>query len=270
MENSKKFTPFQTGFIVFFIIISIAVFLIPGWTHTSTWAEVFGVVSIISLISAVSGVFNSIYIARGDILCYFFWIINTLTYAFVAYEQHFYGQVMQNIIFIFPLEVIGLIAWTKALKKKKASNTEDEGIDVKKFGAKEWILTIIGLGIFWLLYSILTYFLPDIFHALFGIHLAPDSGYILDSLVAVLTIYAVWLTGARFLEQWTFWLLSNGLGVILFLRPIIIQLMHHQSVSVVAMSGAVGWIQYFTSAIYGFICWRAMYNAKQKKAAEAV
>ncbi|WP_297436752.1 nicotinamide riboside transporter PnuC [uncultured Clostridium sp.] len=269
MENSKKFTPFQRGFIIIFIIISVCVFLLPAWTHTSTWTEVFGVVSIISLISAVSGVFNSMYIARADILCYFFWIINTLTYAFVAYEQQFYGQVIQNIVFIFPLEVIGLIAWTKALKKKKEENKEDEGIDVKKFGAKEWILTVIGLAIFWLAYGVFLYFLPDIMKSVFNIKIAADSDLFLDSLVAVLTIYAVWLTGARFLEQWTFWLLSNGIGVILFLIPVFEQLSKGQF-NVATLSGAVGWIQYLTSAVYGFICWRAMYNAKQKKAAKAV
>lgn len=265
MENSKKFTPFQIGFIIVFCIISVLVFLLPGLAGTSKWVEVFGLVSIISLISAISGVFNSIYIARADILCYFFWIINTLTYAFVAYEQKFYGQVIQNIVFIFPLEVIGLIAWTRALNKKKAENKEDEGIDVKKFGSKEWILTIIGLAIFWIAYGLFLYFLPDIMKSIFNITIAPDSDLILDSLVAVLTIYAVWLTGARFLEQWTFWLLSNGIGVVLFLIPVFEQLAKGQF-NVATLSGAVGWIQYLTSAIYGFICWRAMYNAKHKKA----
>ncbi|WP_317312452.1 hypothetical protein [Clostridium thermobutyricum] len=48
------------------------------------------------LISEVLVVFNSIYlyIARADIYCYVFWIINTLTYAFVAYGNKLYGQVI--------------------------------------------------------------------------------------------------------------------------------------------------------------------------------
>ena len=266
MDNSKKFTPFQIGFIIFFSAISILVFLLPAWTHSSTWGTVFGIVSIISLISAISGVFNSIYIARADIWCYFFWIINTLTYAFVAYKSQFYGQVIQNIIFIFPLEVIGLISWMKALKKKKASNNQDDSIDVKKFGSKEWILTIIGLVIFWVAYAAFTYYLPNIMEALFHVKIAPDSDLILDSLTAILTIYAVWLTGQRYLEQWTFWLLSNGIGVVLFLKPVVMQLIHHGTVNVTTMSGAVGWIQYLTSAIYGFICWRALYKRKHAKA----
>ncbi|MGL5577038.1 MAG: nicotinamide riboside transporter PnuC [Sarcina sp.] len=264
MENSKKFTPFQIGFIVFFSIVSILVFLLPGFTGGSTWADVFGLVSIISLISAISGVFNSIYIARADIWCYFFWIINTLTYAFVAYESKLYGQVIQNIIFIFPLEIIGLISWIKALKKRKATNTEDEGVDVKKFGSKEWILTVIGLAIFWVAYGAFTYYLPNIMEALFHIKIAPDADLVLDSLTAILTIYAVWLTGARYLEQWTFWLLSNGIGVVMFLIPVFGELAKGQF-NVTTMSGAIGWIQYLTSAIYGFICWRAMYKKKQQK-----
>ncbi|MGL4739645.1 MAG: nicotinamide riboside transporter PnuC [Sarcina sp.] len=269
MENSKKFTPFQIGFIVFFCILSVIVFLIPGWTGSTTWAEVFGIVSIISLISAVTGVFNSIFIARADVWCYFFWIINTLTYAFVAYENNLYGQVIQNIIFIFPLEVIGVISWIRALKKKKSENPEDSEIDVKKFGSKEWILTVIGLAIFWFAYGVLIHFIPDIMMGLFGIKVAPDTTIITDSLTAILTIYAVWLTGARFFEQWTFWLLSNGIGVILFFQILIPQLMHGQF-NVSTMSGGLGWIQYLTSAIYGFVCWRDLYNKKHKKGKYAV
>ncbi|MGL4654689.1 MAG: nicotinamide riboside transporter PnuC [Sarcina sp.] len=264
MENSKKFTPFQIGFIIFFSIISIIVFLLPAFTGSSTWADVFGLVSIISLISAISGVFNSIFIARADVWCYFFWIVNTLTYAFVAYESKLYGQVIQNIIFIFPLEVIGVISWIRAIKKKKETNPEDDEIDVKKFGSKEWILTVIGLIIFFIFYVALTYFLPDIMKALFNITIAPDADILLDSLTAILTIYAVWLTGQRYLEQWTFWLLSNGIGVVMFLIPVFEQISKGQF-SVATMSGAVGWIQYLTSAIYGFVCWRAMYKKKQQQ-----
>lgn len=259
--NKEKFTPFQIGFIIFFVILSIFTFLLPGFTGNTTWATVFGIVSIIGLISAVSGVFNSIYIARADILCYFFWIINTLTYAFVAYESQLYGQVIQNIVFIFPLEVIGLIAWTRDLKKKKESNKEDEGIDVKKFGSKEWTFTIIGLAIFWVVYGLFLYFLPDIMKGLFGITISPDSDFIIDSLVAVLTIYAVWLTGARYIEQWTFWLLSNGIGVVMFMIPLVQDIMHH-TLNASTLSGTVGWVQYLTSAVYGFICWRKLYNQK--------
>lgn len=261
--NKTKFTPFQKGFIIFFVLLSIFTFLLPGLTHSTTWAEVFGLVSIIGLISAVSGVFNSIYIARADILCYFFWIINTLTYAFVAYETQLYGQVIQNIVFIFPLEIIGLIAWTRDLNKKKAANKEDEGVDVKKFGKKEWIYTVVGLAIFWVVYGLFLYYLPNMMEALFHIKIAADSDLIIDSLVAVFTIYAVWLTGARYIEQWTFWLLSNGIGVIMFMIPLVQDIMHH-SLNSSTLSGAVGWVQYLTSAIYGFVCWRKMYNEKNK------
>lgn len=264
MENNKKFTTFQISFIVFFSLISILVFLLPAISGSSTWADIFGVVAIISLISAISGVFNSIYIARADIWCYFFWIINTLTYAFVAYESKLYGQVIQNIIFIFPLEIIGLISWIKALNKKKEVGASDDSIDVKKFGLKEWVLTVIGLIIFWGLYCLFTYYLPAIMNHLFNIKIAPDSDFILDSLTAILTIYAVWLTGQRYLEQWTFWLLSNGIGVIMFLIPTIEELSKGQF-NVTTMSGGVGWIQYLTSAIYGFISWRALYKRKQQK-----
>ncbi|WP_195972541.1 nicotinamide riboside transporter PnuC [Clostridium thermobutyricum] len=264
MTKSKKFTPFQKGFIIFFVALSIFTFLLPGITHNSTWETVFGVVSIIGLISAVSGVFNSIYIARADIYCYVFWIINTLTYAFVAYENKLYGQVIQNIIFIFPLEVIGFIAWTKNLKKKKAENTGDQGIDVKKFGKKEWTFTIIGLIVFWIVYAIFLKYLPEILHGLFGIHVAPDSDLFFDSLTAILTIYAVWLTGARYIEQWTFWILSNGIGIVLFLIPLVGDIMNH-TLNSSTLSGAVGWIQYGTSAVYGFVCWRALYKKETAK-----
>ena len=59
-------------------------------------------------------------------------------------------------------------------------------------------------------------------------------------------------------------LYKNEIGVILFLIPVIEKLSKGQF-NVTTMLSGVGSIQYLTSAIYGFISWRALYKRKQQK-----
>ncbi|PKF50209.1 hypothetical protein AT251_13155, partial [Enterovibrio nigricans] len=54
------------------------------------------------LICAVSGVLTSIYQARGEVIVYGFIIVNTVTYAWIAYASDLYGQVIQNLVLLLP------------------------------------------------------------------------------------------------------------------------------------------------------------------------
>lgn len=255
MNFYKVLTPFQKFFLIFFLITGILSFFQPVLMGQGSFCSVFTVIGIIGLISTISGIFTCIYQARASLSCYFWWILNTITYAIVALHGALYGQFIQNIIFLLPLEIIGFIAW----KRNIQTSTHGE-IDVERFTAKHWIFSIIGLAIAWVVYAYFLIELPAIFKLLFNMNISSDPSYIMDSFTAVMTIYAVWLTSKRYLEQWYFWFLSN-LGVILFIESMI----KSGTVSVNDLSGALVWIQFGTSVIYGYFCWRKLYKARHNQ-----
>jgi hypothetical protein len=47
-------------------------------------------------------------VAKGKIANYYFGIVQTLTYAYIAYGYGLYGEVMLNALFYFPVQFIGI------------------------------------------------------------------------------------------------------------------------------------------------------------------
>ena len=260
-SNKKKgvwasLSTFQRWFLVIFILASIFSFLSPLLLGTKV-SGLFSTLAIIGLICSVTGVLTSIYQARGEIIVYLFLIINTVTYAWIAYKGALYGQVIQNILLLLPIQIGGLIAWKKSMAK-----STDNKIEIKRFKLIHWIVAIIGLLILWGIYYIFLIYLPEIIHAIFGGKMiAPDPSAIIDSLTTVITVMAMFLTSKRYIEQWWFWIFCN-IGAVLFIKSLILTKTFTGPALVGDLSGALNWIQYGVGAIYGFYLWRKMYKER--------
>ncbi|MGL4450180.1 MAG: nicotinamide riboside transporter PnuC [Sarcina sp.] len=255
MKFFKDLSPFQKIFFIVFMAAGILSFFVPLITGQQKFAELFGIFSIIGLISSLSGVLTSIYQVRASIACYFWWILNTVTYGIVAIHENLYGQFIQNIIFLLPLEIWGFIAW-----KKNLNQSEDASIEVKKFTPINWVMAIIAILIFWVIYAEFLKYLPAIFKALFGMTIAADNQIKLDSFTSVITIFAVFLTSKRYIEQWYFWAIAN-IGIVLFIKNIITTGVF----SVSDLSGALVWGQYGIASFYGLYCWFKLHKKQQHK-----
>ncbi|MGL4741815.1 MAG: nicotinamide riboside transporter PnuC [Sarcina sp.] len=267
-SNTKKnfwtsLTLFQKWFLVIFVLASIFSFISPLFIGGSV-SELFGFTAIIGLICAVTGVLTSVYQARGEIIVYLFILINTVTYAWIAYTSALYGQIIQNIIMLLPIQIYGLIAW-----KKNAAKGDGHQIEIRKFTAKNWIITIICLVIFWGVYYVFLDYLPQIIHAIFGGKMIPpDPSVGMDSLTTVLTVTAMFLTSKRYVEQWWFWIFCN-IGVVLFVEGLFTTQLTPSSL-VGDLTGALNWLQYGIGAIYGFYLWRKMYKERNNQMSDEV
>lgn len=221
-------------------------------------SELFSFTAIIGLICAITGVLTSIYQARGEVIVYAFIIVNTVTYAWIAYASDLYGQVIQNLILLLPIQIYGLISW-----KNSAAKSENNQIEIKVFTAKKWMITIVCLFVFWGIYYVFLNHLPQIIHTLFGgKEIPPDPSVGMDSLTTVLTVTAMFLTSKRYVEQWWFWIFCN-IGVVLFIEGLFTTKLTPSSL-VGDLSGAINWLQYGIGAIYGFYLWRKMYNERKQ------
>lgn len=165
-QTGKNFwtdlTTFQKWFLVIFVLGSVFSFFTPLFMGGPI-SELFSFTAIIGLICAITGVLTSIYQARGEVIVYAFIIVNTVTYAWIAYASDLYGQVIQNLILLLPIQIYGLISW-----KNSAAKSENNQIEIKVFTAKKWMITIVCLFVFWGIYYVFLNHLPQIIHTLFG------------------------------------------------------------------------------------------------------
>lgn len=245
MNFFKEFTPFQKVFFVFFMVASIITFFLPAFIKGGTLVNVLTFGGIIGLIATLTGIITSIYQARGNLILYTWWIINTIAMLGIDFSGNLYGQGIKTIIFSLPLQVYGLLAWKKNLEKNNS-----DVVTVNRVKPKQWIVYIIIFIIGWFIYMEFIKYLPYFIHSIFGTKIKPDPSLILDSISGSVTTFALYLTAKRYVEQWPFWILAN-IGFILFVKSFI----EAPHFSIVYLSGSIMWGQYLVSSIYGYYNW---------------
>ena len=244
-ENEKQsLTTVQTSFLLIFLLFAIIVFISPTF-YGHSFFSLFTTLGIIGFVCTITGVFTSIYQARGEVIVYAFMITNTITYAWLSLASDLYGQVFQNLILLLPIQIFGFYSWWLNTKKHKKNR-----IEIRSFTVKQWIICLTLAPIAWIAYQYFLKYLPLIVSGLFHKHVAADPTPYLDSLVAVCTVIAMSLTAKRFIEQWWFWIFCNIIGVILFIEPMIHTTMS-STMMVNDLSGIFNWLQYGVGSAYG-------------------
>ncbi|MFI3256494.1 MAG: nicotinamide riboside transporter PnuC [Psittacicella sp.] len=253
-RSYTDFTPFQITFLLFFSISIFGAFLIPFLIKEPLD---FVIISIVGLISAISGVFAIVYQARAQAICLLLMIINTITYGTIAFISHAYGQTFIQWFIMVPIQLYGYIVWKSSAKSNKVS---DDRIKIKKFNLTNWTYTIIGLAAGTIIYTIFLYTFPLIMKGLFNIDVARDTSPIIDSLTGMLALVAMIVTAKGYFEQWIIWISSNLIGTALFAGGLFQA--SHFSAGVISSDifSLLVQLQYFIGSIYGMYLWRQLYK----------
>lgn len=227
----KNWTRFEIGWLLTFTMVNIYLFF--------AWED-----SLIGLISSISGMLCVVLVAKGKIANYYFGIVQTLTYAFIAYGYALYGEVMLNALFYFPVQFIGIYLWKK---NKTVQALEGEDVTVQSLTKNGWMYTIVSI-------VILT--------AAYGLFLKYLGGKLVwtDSATNVLSIAAQILMLKRYTEQWLLWISVNILSIFLWITALVTQGGNDFSMLVM-------WSAFLVNSIYGYINWRKLYNKQLKEAA---
>ena len=146
----------------------------------------------LGIISGIAGVISVVLCAKGKISFYFIGFVQTISYLFLAWQNKFYGEVIENIFYLVTM-VWGIFVW-----KKNMAQNDDGTADVKakKFSVTQWALAIIGTVITTM---IMGYWLTTIGSA---------QAYT-DAATNVMAIFAQVLMVRRYREQWIWWIVID-------------------------------------------------------------
>ncbi|PLT48017.1 Ribosyl nicotinamide transporter, PnuC-like [Paenibacillus pasadenensis] len=176
----------------------------------------------------LTGVLCVVLTAKGKLASYGFGMYNTVGYAYLAYSNGLFGEVMLNLLFFVPMNIVGFILWRR--------NYQGGQLTMRKMDVRSLLLIgalciggtlLLGLGLS---------FIP-----------AQNSPYI-DALTTVLSIAATILMVRRFKEQWLLYIVLNIFTVLLW--------------SIRTLEGSadgllmiVMWSAYLVNAAYGYYNW---------------
>lgn len=176
----------------------------------------------------ITGVLCVVLTAKGKLLSYIFGMYNTFGYAYLAYINGLFGEVMLNLLFFVPMNVVGFYMWKKNMQSGKLS--------MRQMEAKGILLTIAVCisGALLLGYSLS--FIPE-----------QNSPYI-DAITTVLSVVATILMVWRFKEQWLVYIVLNMFTVALW----VIRMLDGSSEGPLMI---VMWSAYLINAVYGYYNW---------------
>ena len=76
----------------------------------------------LSILVALFGVAYAFFAGQGKLVCFFFGLLYSLLYAYIAYEYKLYGDMMLNILYI-PINLVGIFLWSKNQNQEKSKIT---------------------------------------------------------------------------------------------------------------------------------------------------
>lgn len=172
-----------------FILIGIFLQLI-AWYITKD--------SLISLISGVTGIISVILCSQRKISFYFFGFIQLGTYMYLAWQQRFYGELIENVFYIITM-LIGIVVWLKNY------NTEEQIVESKRLSDR----------LFYIICSIMVFIC-----VLFGYYMkyfTDNTQPFMDSFSTVPAFIAQTLLMLRYREQWIFWIIIDVVSIFMWM-----------------------------------------------------
>lgn len=207
-----------------FELLWLGAFCLLALGLTLIWRDTFFGFSVF-----LTGVLCVVLTAKGSIWSYFFGLLNTLGYAYLAFLNQLFGEMGLNLLFFLPMTFVGFFLWKKnSIKGKKLVM---RGMPRKGF-ATIVLTCVIGITVMG-----------------FGLSLinTQNTPY-LDATTNVLSIVATILTAKRFKEQWLLYILLNIFTIIMWS----IRMANGSSDGLLMI---VMWSAYLINAFYGYYNW---------------
>ena len=153
--------------------------------------------SMIGIISALTGVWCVILTGKGKRSSFIFGTINVLFYAYIAFGAKYYGEVMLNLIYYFPMNFVGWFAWNKHMNEENGEVIKSSL--PRKKGIILYVCTAVAIFLYGLMLRALNGNLPFV-----------------DSMSTVVSVVAQILSVKRLTEQWVLWIVVDVVTVIMW------------------------------------------------------
>ena len=95
------------------------------------------------VVAGIAGCISVVLTAKGRWMMYPIGFIQNFTYTVLAFQNMFYGEVIEQIFYIVTM-IWGMVAWARNMHTNE-DGTQD--VNTRKFGLAEWLFTIVGVAI---------------------------------------------------------------------------------------------------------------------------
>lgn len=166
-------------------------------TFTITTLSIYWKDNLMGIVSATTGVICVVCTGKGKLSAYIFGAVNTFLYAIIAFKARYYGEVMLNAFYYFPLQFYGFYVWSKNM------NPITKEVKKIRMNKKNRVVLFAFVGIGTLVY---------------GLILDKMGGNLpyVDGLSTVVSVVAMIISIKMYMEQWMLWIIVDIVTVIMW------------------------------------------------------
>ena len=128
---------------------------------------------------------------------YILFILVAAIYSHICYEHGLYGELIVNVIFIMPIQIIGYIHFKEGIV--------DHDVEIAPISKKYYNLVLVAILLLTYLYSLFLDFLGD-----------PHP--LLDAMLTVVQIFATYYMLKGKGIQWLFWVMTNFFALFVWIQ----------------------------------------------------
>ena len=128
---------------------------------------------------------------------YILFILVAAIYSHICYEHGLYGELIINVIFIMPIQIVGYIHFKEGIV--------DHDVDIAPISKKYYNLVLVAILLLTYIYSLFLDFLGD-----------PHP--LLDAMLTVVQIFATYYMLKGKGIQWLFWVMTNFFALFVWIQ----------------------------------------------------
>ena len=178
---SSELSGWQTWEIVWYALVLLASIIVPVLAGDS-WIEGANI---------VTGVLGVLLMGKGKSSGYLVAIVNVGFMGYIAWQTHYYGSFLLNVVYYLPLHIWGLFAWLRHM------NAETCEVHKRRMSGRARLLfTLLIAGGTWGYGLILNHW--------------DSSQPFFDAFITVSSMVGQFLCVKRYMEQWGIWLIADG------------------------------------------------------------
>lgn len=185
----------------------------------------------IGIISATTGVACVVCTGKGKLSAYVLGLINCVLYAYISYQQRYFGEVMLNLIYYVPMQFYGFKVWSQNM------NETTHEVYKKQMPTKSRIVLFASVAAATAIYGLMLSFLGN------------TLPYV-DSLSTVTSVVAMIISVKMHTEQWILWIIVDIVTVFMWSYAFFIQ--GSESIATLLM-----WSVYLLNAIFMYVKWHS-------------
>lgn len=183
--------------------------------------------TLLEYVAVVFGIASVWFSKKENILVYPVGLINTITYIYLSFKGHLFGEATVNLYYTL-VSIYGWIIWSKKDRDLRPV------VHISFSSRNEWIRQLLFFSAFFITFLIALNYLKQQF--------APGVLPLPDAFSSATAFTGMWLMAKKKVESWYWWIATNITSIpLFFVKGYVVTSIYYIVLLLLAFSGLMEW-----------------------------